>query len=1247
MTVNNQPTTISITSPAANATVSGSVTVTATATAATGLTIASVQFKVDGALLTGTVTNSGNSYSIVMDTPKLTNASHAITAVATDSANNVVTSAGVSVTVNNQMTAVSITSPAANATVAGSVTVSANATAATGLTITSVVFKVDGVLLTGTVTNFGNSYSIPLDTTKLTNASPLITAHATDSANNVVTSPGVSVTVNNQATSISITMDGTTNTQAILTYTAPSASPCTIEVSEHPSFTPLVHDVNPALFPGANLDGGGDAARSFVVGKMTVATALDGTNRSRALQADTLHYYRRTCDGAATAGTFKTKTIPAGLTHVPNMPVTGTTGDWLQPTLSMTDRSQEVIDPITGALMKRVMMPLDDPYEWSAHPASNITTRGAMMVATIDTLGMAVPANDDLSFDFVRIAFHGAISTNSVLNLCWSRDADGSTCLGPAESITATSAGEAYYNESSALGKMLGIKDPLVSSLRGTTLYLIAWYPGLLVGPPIINDIQVTWGQSHRGVASAAGFHDICGIIDPQGWTKCIVSKSLYAIHSVTGEVRFMGSFYNPTYRTGCDTFGIGSFMWSSVNPNWIYCGTLRLQLDASNTAKSTGAMDNYSTFTGALDLLPNGWTYTLDVLLHQFDPTLPTGWGCTWDTKQMDYLIGSCRSYQQDSYAYLFAFSVGDGTAMNDPACGSVVAGRCSNSHVGIAAVNPIYARNISRGGTLHAVHSQGDTPIVGFELKGANSSAPRGSGVYTTALAAPVSPYSTEIVVIAEPASPQFPTTLNTLAVGDDLSVENEEMRIVAKVAPLRYTVNRGCSGRLFQAPCSGTGQAHNAGASVTPHFSAVSTTNNAALMFYWNFILDPHALDTNFSDQSNSGNHAYAAIGDPFGVNGAHQASRGNARVMCAYEITSVQGGVENGSSLGKPSTYPIPAGQLFAGKGAFDFGNSYQCHPAVESHGAWVTDNRPFVGGDAYGASGGVYGDRSTLVEGNLYKFGGTSYNMSTDRKYLPTLVACGRHTTLDISGPNSYIQSSATDYTFCWPEKGGECRPDSQAGRPYINCPMTNMPYCLAGEIYSGGNDICVGNQAYEGNATTQFGVVTSLDENTVIREGPKRARVLGKAFQRLRYGSSNAKVIPGGNWILHPGFSAETGAELLLLKNPAFAEPDGIDRQNFVNVPVQVAALAGADNVYVEFGYDGNFQCTSRRESCVSATSNNPYFFGSEAFNGVSCSSGCNVEIPAISSRVLYYRIVYRKADVVISRSKTVNIAVP
>src|SRR2546430_6243422 len=88
----------SITAPANGAIVSGIVPVTASASDTNG--VAGVQFKLDGVPLQAEVT--APPYSVNWDTTSMTNGSqHTLTAVGRDVAGNTVTSAAVTVTVNN------------------------------------------------------------------------------------------------------------------------------------------------------------------------------------------------------------------------------------------------------------------------------------------------------------------------------------------------------------------------------------------------------------------------------------------------------------------------------------------------------------------------------------------------------------------------------------------------------------------------------------------------------------------------------------------------------------------------------------------------------------------------------------------------------------------------------------------------------------------------------------------------------------------------------------------------------------------------------------------------------------------------------------------------------------------------------------------------------------------------------------------------------------------------------------------
>src|SRR5882762_2453884 len=81
---------------------------------------------------------------------------------------------------------------------------------------------------------------------------------------------------------------GVTSTQAVLTYSAPDANACPVQVSELPTYLPLVHDVDPAIFAGSNLDSRAESTssgreRAFVVGKRRAEKGLNGHWYSRAL----------------------------------------------------------------------------------------------------------------------------------------------------------------------------------------------------------------------------------------------------------------------------------------------------------------------------------------------------------------------------------------------------------------------------------------------------------------------------------------------------------------------------------------------------------------------------------------------------------------------------------------------------------------------------------------------------------------------------------------------------------------------------------------------------------------------------------------------------------------------------------------------------------------------------------------------------------------------------------------------------
>ena len=191
--------TVSITSPVANATISGTQTITATA-ASSGSSVAGVQFKVDGVNVGPEDTVA--PYTTSWNTTTATNASHVLTAVARSNNGISTTSSSVNVTVNNTIVTpvaptVNITAPTANTTVSGTQNITATA-ASSGSSVAGVQFKVDGI-------NVGPEdvsapYEASWDTTTTANGTHTISATARSNNGLSTTSSPISVTVNNQVT---------------------------------------------------------------------------------------------------------------------------------------------------------------------------------------------------------------------------------------------------------------------------------------------------------------------------------------------------------------------------------------------------------------------------------------------------------------------------------------------------------------------------------------------------------------------------------------------------------------------------------------------------------------------------------------------------------------------------------------------------------------------------------------------------------------------------------------------------------------------------------------------------------------------------------------------------------------------------------------------------------------------------------------------------------------------------------------
>jgi chitodextrinase len=198
---NTTPPAASIVSPAAGATLSGTVTLQSTTTD-TASTVSQVQYFIDGKFVN--ISSISSAFPLTIDTTRYSDGPHWLLVEALDLAGNAGTSGPINVTFNNNGNTqpadttpptVSITSPASGATVSGSQTVAANAS--DNAAVSKVDFLVDGSLA---ASDTSSPYGFSWDTTKITNGSHSLTANAYDSSNNVSSSSVVVNTSNGDTT---------------------------------------------------------------------------------------------------------------------------------------------------------------------------------------------------------------------------------------------------------------------------------------------------------------------------------------------------------------------------------------------------------------------------------------------------------------------------------------------------------------------------------------------------------------------------------------------------------------------------------------------------------------------------------------------------------------------------------------------------------------------------------------------------------------------------------------------------------------------------------------------------------------------------------------------------------------------------------------------------------------------------------------------------------------------------------------
>ena len=461
-----------------------------------------------------------------------------------------------------------------------------------------------------------------------------------------------------------------------------------------------------------------------------------------------------------------------------------------------------------------------------------------------------------------------------------------------------------------------------------------------------------------------------------------------------------------------------------------------------------------------------------------------------------------------------------------------------------------------------------------------------------------------------------------------------QTEYVRLIAKNGNT-WTLERGYNRGTSRGPML----ALNANGYITAMPTACDYTTYPchSALSYWKVDQDPTAQGPGLfsipSSISNGGGHAFtrSTVEISAATNSGCPTIDGDA-----YACYNVRMGSDAYSTVTSSTNWRVSSQPAFAGRIGLGSPNIVESHPspsgaltAAENPGSlkWFLDARPVLGTNGVTAT---QQNPAVKVSGDLYKL--TSSQVPyLRRKVLPSFGACGMYPLVDASGPSSILTGNSSDaYKYCIADRAGECSAGSQQGDVFLNCPKMADLYCG-----SGGDpdlrDICVGgNSSYTGS---------------IIQVGYEKPNLTGSYGRPLTKGLSryrlfdffwNAKTTPDGQWLIFRALWANNfNHEILLAKIPPMPAPDNVNRTDFIPLAVTVGPAPNgttATHAVVEFGYNTNFHCTSRAEACVKGSAAG-YAFAYENVAGVSCATGCKIEIPAVPQRVVYYRVVRKDAS--------------
>lgn len=1030
-----------------------------------------------------------------------------------------------------------------------------------------------------------------------------------------------------------------TATQAVISYTAPDATACTIDVHESGAAS-VVHDVDASLFTGANLDSRSTSVnngtfRKIVVGKRAAELALDAHWYSRPLQANTLHVLDLTCGGGVhITGSFTTMNIPLGMTHASALPVNpSSAGNYAWP--EFPSRNTPVVDPQTGILLRL----LDPAYNFtfdsdtgdtnqrkncSRQMALNTVT-GEMgwhcvdnhvalwigvTTGTVNRLAALVPP-------FVQGVDNVSVGWNSGGDSCWDTywDPNAANVLFCQVANNALPAGH-YILKLVYSGDNGDANASSVIACGSAP----CWTAGVIGTTSLESALQAfmpEWTSSRYKSASVAlvgttGTGNSLLLISRR-WDHQNAYGVMFLLDKTSGAVvASKSSWQNFPARFACLH---GPF--NSNDPT--YVASPETACRGSYTAPGTGDVGDgpyLATMVGTLSSTPGACPAYVAGIIPLLD--WPTGNHCSTVTMDGEPGDPSPGFYSTGTITVAGANITGSGTSwtssMDQGVLVTAGASRCRASVVDATHITTSACVGTLASGTYtlyleEAYSGRTGNPLAAYLV----DAAPNDRACITTSGGDPATSCGAAVL-----AGQGYYTS----------GADGEVIRILTKSGNT-WVIERGFTGSSASHTLSTSG--------VNPQFWMMPgssifapTSIGADPRTIWNYVLDP--TGTNVTGTT--------VVNDPQDVNGCCHGT--HIRIHANRLLAGIARTDDSQASYyySRFSSYPaaftdpgfaVSSNPLFHGLAGIGNPNGVDTHPtatqfaATDNEKRWIGDYRPSLGDNLFNSD-------ATLVTGQLWKFAASS-PVRLRRRVFSTMATSGSNILKDVSGLGNIASDSSGNFTYCVVIAVNGCWSGSVAGEVYFNVPSLATPRCIATAIGAHpveAADICIADQG----AYTLANVQVGADRPDIDGAYGRRITAIGQ--YRLVSEFGNNGLTPDGKYMfIHVRGRGAVADYSLLATLPPFPAGDNINRADFIPIAVKIPTIAGANNVIVKFGYDTAYSCTSRTEACVAnaatiPTGVTPFAYTSESPSGLACASGCTVMIPALSQRAIYFVVQIR-----------------